>query len=165
MHGADGRGTPAGLLALSPLDRSGVVRPSDAERGGYFPGQTIEAGSVLWSLEAPGDHTGPPTVHPDSSDDHPPSPTDRRPLFHDESTPPTGPPMTVPSTDADPGASEPDFEADRQSLVHASFARGASVQGCWEVTSPSSVVPDWRLTIEREDDADSPVDGGRFLDE
>ena len=73
--------------------------------------------------------------------------------------------MTVPPTDADPDAPRPDFEAELQALIHASFARGAPVQGCWEVTSPSSVVPDWRVTIERLDDADLPAGGDRFLDE
>ena len=73
--------------------------------------------------------------------------------------------MTVPSTDADPDAPERDFEADLEALIHASFAQGAPVQGCWEVTSPSSVVPDWRVTIERVDDPDLPPGGDRFLDE
>lgn len=72
----------------------------------------------------------------------------------------------TPKSDANTaGSSTDDFESALQTLVLESFARGATVQGTWEVTSHSSVVPTWRITIEKTDGADPPADGSRFLDE
>lgn len=61
-----------------------------------------------------------------------------------------------------PGA---DFEAALETLIVESFAKGVAVQGTWEVTPASSVVPNWKITIEKTDDADLPQDEPRFLDE
>lgn len=72
----------------------------------------------------------------------------------------------TPSSNADSDATATDrFEAALRTIVLESFARGAAIQGTWEVTPPSSVVPDWRITIEKIDAADPPRDGATFLDE
>lgn len=58
-----------------------------------------------------------------------------------------------------------DFVSALRTLVLESFARGATVQGTWEITSHSTVVPSWRITIEKIDGADPPDDESPFLDE
>lgn len=58
-----------------------------------------------------------------------------------------------------------DFESALGTLVLESFARGAAVEGTWAIASPSTVVPDWRVTIEKTGDAEPPEDETAFLDE
>lgn len=58
-----------------------------------------------------------------------------------------------------------DFEAALRTLVLESFAQGAAIQGTWEITPSASVVPAWRVTIEKTDAAEPPQDHSVFLDE
>lgn len=47
------------------------------------------------------------------------------------------------------GAATARFERELEELVVGSFARGARVEGTWEITSPLSDTPDWTITIEK----------------
>ena len=42
-----------------------------------------------------------------------------------------------------------EFEQDLQTLVLESFAKGAAVEGTWEIALPCSHVPDWTVTIRK----------------
>ena len=57
------------------------------------------------------------------------------------------------------------FESALERVVLKAFADGVNIVGTWDVTSSSSFVPAWRVTIERIDDADLPEDDPSFLDE
>jgi len=57
------------------------------------------------------------------------------------------------------------FESALEGLVLESFAEGVAVQGTWEITPTLSVVPSWRITIEKIGDADLPEDGSTFIDD
>jgi len=57
------------------------------------------------------------------------------------------------------------FESALKTVILGSFAEGVAIEGMWEVTPPSSVVPNWRITIEKTDNADTPKDESTFLDE
>lgn len=71
----------------------------------------------------------------------------------------------APQSDGNPAeSSTDDFVSALRTLVLESFARGATVQGTWEITSRSTVVPDWRITIEKTERADPP-ENESFLDE
>lgn len=63
------------------------------------------------------------------------------------------------------GTATDDFLSALRTLVLESFAKGIAVQGTWEITPSSSVVPSWRVTIEKIDAADPPGDEPVFLDE
>lgn len=58
-----------------------------------------------------------------------------------------------------------DFETALRGLVLGSFADGENVQGTWEIEHESSVVPDWRVTVEKLTDADLPDGTATFVDE
>lgn len=73
--------------------------------------------------------------------------------------------MTTISTDNTPDSSDRDFEAGLQNLLFESFAQGATIQGVWKVSSESSVVPSWRVTIEKMDEATPPEENPAFIDE
>lgn len=71
----------------------------------------------------------------------------------------------TPNTRESAGKPAVDFEAALRTLVLDSFAEGATVEGTWELTSPSAVVPSWRVTIEKTDRAVLPDNESAFLDE
>lgn len=58
-----------------------------------------------------------------------------------------------------------DFEGALRALVLESFAAGARVEGRWDLSTSSSVVPEWRVTIEKTGGATPPTDDAVFLDE
>ncbi|WP_336003082.1 hypothetical protein [Halorientalis halophila] len=72
--------------------------------------------------------------------------------------------MTTKTDDSASSATD-DFESALQTLVLESFAAGETVAGTWTVTSSSSVVPSWRVTIEKTDEATLSRDSTVFLDE
>jgi len=57
------------------------------------------------------------------------------------------------------------FEQSLATLVRDSFAKGTEIEGAWEITSPSDLVPDWRIVIEKTNGATPPDNGGDFVDE
>lgn len=72
--------------------------------------------------------------------------------------------MTPDSNDRSGGTATDDFERALRRLVLESFACGADVQGAWDLTSASSLVPSWRVTIEKLDDVEGNPDEATFLD-
>ena len=75
-------------------------------------------------------------------------------------------PIMTSRSNANPtGTPTDDFESALETLILESFAEGTVIEGAWEVTPPSSVVPNWRITIEKTDNADTPHDESMFLDE
>lgn len=73
--------------------------------------------------------------------------------------------MTTDSNSANPQPSTDEFPTALQTLIHESFAAGVPVQGTYEITSSSSVVPSWQVTIEKLPDTDPKQDPATFLDE
>ena len=73
--------------------------------------------------------------------------------------------MTSRSNPDTPDAPSTEFKSVLERLVLESFADGLAVKGTWEVTSPSPFVPNWRVTIEKTDEADLPEENPTFLDE
>ena len=67
-------------------------------------------------------------------------------------------------TESDTAECTGEFETALQTLLVESFAGGADVCGTWEVTLESSLVPEWRIEIERVDDGTVPSKT-TFLDE
>lgn len=57
------------------------------------------------------------------------------------------------------------FERRLATLLRESFARGTEIEGTWEVTSSSDLVPDWRVGIEKTSGAVPPDNDGDFVDE
>ncbi|WP_254840779.1 hypothetical protein [Natronomonas marina] len=57
------------------------------------------------------------------------------------------------------------FEQTLATLLRDSFARGTEVEGTWEITSPSDLVPDWRVVVEKTTGSVPPDNGGDFVDE
>ncbi len=57
------------------------------------------------------------------------------------------------------------FERALANLLRDSFAAGTDIEDIWEITSPSNLVPDWRVVIEKTSDAVPPDNGGDFIDE
>lgn len=73
--------------------------------------------------------------------------------------------MTASSHDPASGTATETFERALTTLVLESFATGAAIEGTWEISPESDLVPDWRVRIEKTSTADLPADGGAFLDE
>ncbi len=73
--------------------------------------------------------------------------------------------MTTPSHDPTPRTATETFEQALATLVLESFANGADVEGTWEITPPSDLVPNWRVVVEKTSTADLPAVDGSFLDE
>jgi len=61
-------------------------------------------------------------------------------------------------------SSSESFERALATLLRDSFAEGIEIEDTWEITSPSELVPDWRVVIEKTSGA-VPPDGGDFVDE
>lgn len=73
--------------------------------------------------------------------------------------------MTTSSQDPTAGTATESFERALATLVIESFARGADVEGTWEITPGSNLVPNWRVVVEKTSAAELPTDGGVFVDE
>jgi hypothetical protein len=72
------------------------------------------------------------------------------------------------TTSSNGGYSDPSsetFERALATLLRDSFAEGIEIEDIWEITSPSDLVPDWRVIIQKTDGAVLPANGGDFLDE
>ena len=72
--------------------------------------------------------------------------------------------MTTPNDGYSDASSDP-FEPALATLLRDSFAAGTEIEGTWEITSPSDLVPDWRVVIEKTSGAVPPENGGDFVDE
>ena len=68
------------------------------------------------------------------------------------------------SNDGNSDSSSETFERALATLLRDSFAEGTEIEDTWETTSPSELVPDWRVVIEKTSGA-VPPDGGDFVDE
>lgn len=73
--------------------------------------------------------------------------------------------MTNNSNSSDTQPAADDFPTALQALIHESFAAGVSVEGAYEISSASSVVPSWRVTIDKLADTDSDQEPVTFIDE
>lgn len=73
--------------------------------------------------------------------------------------------MTASSHDSPPYRDTEHFEHSLSTLVVEAFARGAPIEGTWEITSGSDLVPNWRVVIEKMSTADLPTDDTTFVDE
>jgi len=73
--------------------------------------------------------------------------------------------MTASSNGGPSEASAEAFERALATLLRDSFATGAEIEGTWEISCPSDLVPEWRVVIEKTSGADPPDDGGDFVDE
>ena len=62
-------------------------------------------------------------------------------------------------------ASSETFERALATLLRDSFAAGTEIEDTWEITSPSDLVPDWRVVIEKTSGAVPPDNRGDFIDE
>jgi len=72
--------------------------------------------------------------------------------------------MTTSSNDGRSERSSEAFERALATLLRDSFASGTEIEGKWEVTSHSGLVPDWEVIIKKTCDA-APPDNGGFIDE
>ena len=57
------------------------------------------------------------------------------------------------------------FERALATLLRDSFAGGTEIEGTWEIASPSHLVPDWQVFIEKTSGAVPPDNGDGFVDE
>lgn len=73
--------------------------------------------------------------------------------------------MTASSDDSASRNATETFERSLSTLVMGAFARGATIEGTWEIASRSDLVPNWRVSIEKTSTADPPTEDGTFLDE
>jgi hypothetical protein len=73
--------------------------------------------------------------------------------------------MTTPSNGGRSESPSEAFERALATLLRDAFARGTEIEGTWEITSPSELVPDWRIAIEKTNGAAPPDNGGEFIDE
>jgi hypothetical protein len=73
--------------------------------------------------------------------------------------------MTTSSNDGCSESSSEAFERALATLLRESFARGTEIEDTWEVTSPSDLVPDWRISIEKTSGAAPPDNDCEFVDE
>jgi hypothetical protein len=73
--------------------------------------------------------------------------------------------MTTSSNDGYSDSPSEAFERALATLLRDSFAEGAEIEATWEITSPSDLVPDWRVVIEKTNGAALPDNGGEFVDE
>jgi hypothetical protein len=69
------------------------------------------------------------------------------------------------SNDGNSDSSPETFERALATLLRDSFAEGTEVEDTWEITSPSDLVPDWRVVIEKTSGAVPPENGGDFVDQ
>jgi hypothetical protein len=69
------------------------------------------------------------------------------------------------SNDGNSDSSPETFERALATLLRDSFAEGTEVEDTWEITSPSDLVPDWRVVIEKTSGAVLPENGGDFVDQ
>jgi len=69
------------------------------------------------------------------------------------------------SNDGNSDSSSETFERALATLLRDSFAEGTEIEDTWEITSPSDLVPDWRVAIEKTSGAAPPDNGGDFVDE
>ncbi len=72
--------------------------------------------------------------------------------------------MTTPNDGYSDSSSEI-FERALATLLRDSFAEGTEIEGTWVINSPSGLVPDWRVVIEKTSGAVPPDNGGDFVDE
>ena len=72
--------------------------------------------------------------------------------------------MTTTSNDERSEPSSEAFERELATLLRDSFANGTEIEGKWDITSHSELVPDWQVVIEKNCGAALPDIGG-FLDE
>lgn len=56
------------------------------------------------------------------------------------------------------------FEQALAALLRDSFAAGTEIEGTWEVTASSDIVPDWQVVIEKTSGAVPPDGGDEFID-
>jgi len=72
---------------------------------------------------------------------------------------------TIMTSSSNPTEVTDEFESTLETLIMESFAKGAAIQGTWEIKSSESAVPRWLVTIEKIDNGN--VSGGEqtFLDE
>jgi hypothetical protein len=73
--------------------------------------------------------------------------------------------MTTSSNGGCSESSPETFERALATLLRESFARGTEIEGTWEVTSRSDLVPNWRIVIEKTSTTPPPDNGGDFVDE
>ncbi|RJX47780.1 hypothetical protein [Halonotius pteroides] len=73
--------------------------------------------------------------------------------------------MTTSSNDRYSESPTEAFERALATLLREFFANGTEIEGGWEVTSPSELVPDWRVDIEKTSGVVPPDNGGDFIDE
>jgi hypothetical protein len=73
--------------------------------------------------------------------------------------------MTAPSNGGCSESPSEAFEREIATLLRDSFARGIGIEGTWDIVSPSDLVPDWRVVIEKTNGAVPPDNGGEFIDE
>jgi hypothetical protein len=69
------------------------------------------------------------------------------------------------SNDGNSDSSPETFERALATLLRDSFAEGTEIEDTWEITSPSDLVPDWRVVIEKTSGAVPPENGGDFVDQ
>jgi len=67
--------------------------------------------------------------------------------------------------DGNSDASPETFERALATLLRDSFAGGTEIEDTWDITSPSDLVPDWRVRIEKTSGVASPDNGSDFVDE
>ena len=66
-------------------------------------------------------------------------------------------------TSSDGGDSET-FEQALAALLRDSFAAGTEIEGTWEVTASSDIVPDWQVVIRKTSGAVPPDGRDEFID-
>lgn len=57
------------------------------------------------------------------------------------------------------------FERDLEAVILAAFARGAAIEGQWEIDVPVTTAPDWTVTIEKRASETDPTYEPTFLDD
>ena len=67
-------------------------------------------------------------------------------------------------TSSDGGDSET-FEQALAALLRESFAAGTEIEGTWDITAASDIVPDWQVVVTKTSDAVPPDGGDEFVDE
>jgi hypothetical protein len=57
------------------------------------------------------------------------------------------------------------FEQALAALLRDSFAAGTEIEGTWELTASSGIVPDWQVEIRKTSDVAPPDGEDEFVDE
>ena len=73
--------------------------------------------------------------------------------------------MTISSNRGGSESQSEAFEREIATLLRDSFAGGTEIEGAWEITSSSDLVPDWRVVIEKTKDAVPRDNNDDFVDE